>query len=141
MLNVYLWLKTLHILAVIVWFSGMIWLPQLLIRQIESPSPETREAFARLSRWMMRGIITPAMILTLILGTSLVISSPGWLQNTWLHAKLLLVVALTGYHGYLAATRRRLSEGQGPEALQLRRVAWLPVLALALIVALVVMKP
>ncbi|MGV3526900.1 MAG: CopD family protein [Candidatus Sericytochromatia bacterium] len=138
----YLALKSLHLLSVIVWFSGMIWMPQLLARQQESPSVEVRSAFGDLARWLMRLVISPAMIVTLVLGTALLVMQHAWLQNGWMHVKLLLVVALTGYHGFLAATRRKLAEGTSKiTAVQLRRIGVLPLLALALVVGLVIIKP
>lgn len=138
----YLALKSLHLLGVIVWFSGMIWMPQLLARQQESPSVEVRSALGDLARWLMRLVISPAMIVTLALGTALLVMQHGWLQNGWMHVKLLLVVALTGYHGFLAATRRKLAEGTAKiTAVQLRRIGVLPLLALALVVGLVIIKP
>lgn len=135
--------KTLHIFSVIIWFSGMLWLPLLFIIQLELESnPQAKERFGKLQRLLMLSIISPAMVSTLIFGICLVATNPAWLQNIWLHVKLLLVVGITGYHGFLAATRRRIEQGQSKlTVIQLKRLSLVPFAGLALIVGLVVFKP
>lgn len=141
MLHLYLWFKVFHIFSVIIWFSGMLWMPFLLLQHDRSQSDETRIHFAQLERKLMRGIITPAMISTLIFGICLVASQPQWLQQGWLHAKLLLVLALTGFHGLLARQRRQLESATAANTLRLARIRYLPFVALGLVLALVVLKP
>lgn len=143
MFNPYLWFKVCHIFSVIVWFSGMLWMPFLLLLHDRSQTDETRTQFAILERRLMKGVITPAMIATLIFGICLVASQPQWLQQGWLHAKLILVLALTGFHGLLARLRRQLEAAPAgsPRTLTLARVHFLPFIALGLVLTLVVLKP
>ncbi|MGV3523247.1 MAG: CopD family protein [Candidatus Sericytochromatia bacterium] len=140
--SLYSWLKTAHIIGIIIWFSGMLWMPHLLLRIVESPSPEARIPLEGWARWMMKQMVTPAMLISLALGVGLLITHPGWLSMGWMHVKLLLVLLMTGYHGMLAASRRKISEGSRHlNATQLRRLVWVPVVILSLIVTLVVVKP
>ncbi len=144
MMAIYPWIKTLHLLSIIIWFSGMIWLPRLLLRQRQSNSPEAQALCAEMALRIQRLIVTPAMLLALVFGTALVVMNPAWLSQGWLHTKLLMVVALTGFHGWLAASRRKLSQAETADKVSVRSLqllTWLPLAALALIVALVIVKP
>lgn len=144
MIAIYPWVKTLHLLSLIIWFSGMIWLPRLLLRQRLSQSSEAKALCAEMSWRIQRLIVTPAMLMALVFGTALVVINPAWLSQGWLHTKLLMVVALTGFHGWLARSRRKLSAPETAETVSVRSLqllTWLPLVALALIVALVIVKP
>lgn len=142
MINLYPLIKTGHLFSVIIWFSGMIWMPQLFFQIISSKDPTHRTSLDNLASWMMKKIITPSMLATLILGITLVVTTPNWLSMGWLHAKLVLVLIMTGYHGFLSATRRRLANGEEILSVQqLKRIAWLPFIILAVIITLVILKP
>ncbi len=140
----YLWVKAAHILAVIAWMAGMLYLPRLYVYHTMAPVGSNRSAtFKTMERRLLRGIMNPAMIATLILGV-LLAATPGvvdW-QKGWIWAKLALVAALISYHGALARWRRAFSEDRNRHPPRFfRMVNELPTLALIAIVVLVVVKP
>lgn len=141
MAALYPWFKTFHLIAVVIWVSGMLWMPHLLAIQLEADDPQ-ESPVAPLARWMMRALINPSMIAALVLGTALLVTNPTWLKQGWIHAKLLLVFGLAGYHGMLAATRRKALSGEAKiTPTKLRRSSAILVLFLSLITVLVIVKP
>src|SRR5271166_972337 len=107
-----LWIKALHIIAVIAWMAGMLYLPRLFVYHADAPvgSPQS-ETFKVMERKLSRGIMLPAMLGTLLFG-GLLAGVPGLVDfhQGWFHTKLLLVVGLLGYHGLLARWRRGFAE-------------------------------
>jgi len=98
----YVWLKAFHLIAAIAWMAGMLYLPRLFVYHCgaEPGSPQS-ETFKRMERRLLKAIINPAMIATWVLGLWLAWSG-GWLMAGWFHAKLVLVVILSGVHGLFA---------------------------------------
>jgi putative membrane protein len=142
-MSLILWVKALHIMAVIAWMAAMLYLPRLFVYHSESPvgSPQS-ETFKVMERRLMRAIMTPSMIAVWVLGITLVVLDPSLLSQGWLHAKILLVLALSGLHGLLAATRRAFAEDRNTRSARFYRIVnELPALAMVLIVILVVVKP
>jgi putative membrane protein len=138
----YLWIKALHVLAVISWMVGMLYLPRLFVYHVGVPagSPQAL-TFATMEHRLQRFIMLPALIVTWITGLTLAIQG-AWFKAGWLHGKLLLVVLLTGLHGYLAAERKRLATGKSTrDAKFFRIINEVPTLLLIGIVILVVVKP
>ena len=138
----YLWLKAAHIIFVIFWMAGLFVLPRYLVhhqdaltRPFEAGEWVDREAKLR------RMILTPSLVITWVLGL-LLASSGDWWSWGWLHAKLLLVVFLSGYHGWAVAYSKRLAKGEARwPSRTLRIVNEAPALAIVAIVFLVVVKP
>jgi protoporphyrinogen IX oxidase len=98
-----LWIKTVHILAIISWMAAMLYLPRLFVYHADAPlASPVSEQFKVMERRLLKAIMTPAMIVSWVSGLWLALSS-GYFSSGWLHAKLLLVVALSGVHGLLAA--------------------------------------
>jgi putative membrane protein len=140
--TIYLWLKAGHVIFVIFWMAGLFMLPRYFVYHQESEPGSTEEA-----RWVDREaklrkiILTPALILVWILGIA-VASSGDWWDAGWLHAKLLLVLLLSGYHGWMVGYSKKLAKGERRlSGKQLRLLNEIPGLAAALIVVLVVVKP
>ena len=99
---VYLWLKAFHVIAAIAWMAGMLYLPRLFVYHCEAQKGSIQsETFKVMERRLLKAIINPAMIATWIFGLILVWQG-GWLASGWLHAKLVLVLALSGLHGMLS---------------------------------------
>ena len=137
-----LWLKALHIVAVISWMAGMLYLPRLFVYHAGVPahSPQS-EIFKVMERRLLKAIMTPAMIATWIFGLWLVMEG-DWLKAGWLHGKLALVLLLSGLHGYLAGCVRRFANDQNTKSPRFFRVLnEVPTVGLILIVLLVVLKP
>jgi putative membrane protein len=138
----YLWIKALHIIAMVCWFAGLFYLPRLFVYHALSDDATSRERFCVMERKLYRGIMLPSMILTLVLGLWLLYLNPVWLKMGWLHAKLLLVVILIGYHHACGAMLKRFARGEnGRSHVFYRWFNEVPVLILLLIVVLVVVKP
>jgi putative membrane protein len=138
----YLWIKALHIIAVICWFAALFYLPRLFVYHAMSEDPISRERFCLMERKLYRGIMTPSMLATLIFGIWLLVLNPTWMQMGWMHAKLSLVLLLIGYHYMCARMLREFAAGQNRRSHVFYR--WFneaPVLLLVGIVILVVVKP
>lgn len=138
----YLWIKALHVLAIISWMVGMLYLPRLFVYHVDVPagSPQAL-TFAMMEKRLQRYIMLPALIVTWITGLTLAIQG-AWFKAGWLHGKLLLVVLLTGLHGYLSAERKRLAIGKSTHDAKFYRILnEVPTLLLIGIVILVVVKP
>ncbi len=138
----YYWLKAGHIIFVIFWMAGLFMLPRYFVYHQEAPagSDEAAKWVAR-ERKLLKIILTPSIVAVWGFGVALAFTTGTW-DQAWLHAKLLLVLLLSGYHGWMAAYARKLARGERPlEGRQLRLLNEVPGVAAALIVILVVVKP
>jgi protoporphyrinogen IX oxidase len=138
----YAWVKALHIISVIAWMAGMLYLPRLFVYHAEVPagSPQS-ETFKVMERRLLKAIMTPAMIATWLFGLWLALEG-GWFRSGWLHGKLALVIALSGLHGYMAATVRRFAGDVNTRNSRFYRVLnEIPTMIMVGIVILVVVKP
>jgi putative membrane protein len=140
-----LWLKALHIIAVIAWMAGMLYLPRLFVYHADAAvGSDTSETFKVMEYRLLRYITTPAMLAALILGLALIYRGyeGGLLKAGWLHAKLLLVLLLMGMHGFLAATVRAFREDRNTRPARFYRlINEVPTLLMIGIVILAVVKP
>jgi protoporphyrinogen IX oxidase len=140
----YPWLKALHIIAVIAWMAGLLYLPRLFVYHAEAPAESDRAAtFTVMERRLMRGIMIPALAMTYLFGIGLA-ATPGvvdW-DSGWIWAKLGLVLLLTLFHGVLERWRRDFAAGRNAHPARFYRIVnELPTLAMIAIVILVVVKP
>ena len=138
----YLWVKALHIMAVIAWMAGMLYLPRLFVYHADAAKGSDKsETFKVMERLLLRAIINPAMIVTWAAGLWLAWKGFAF-QGGWLHAKITLVVILSGLHGYLSAAVRKFAVDRNEKsARHWRIVNEVPTLLLIAIVILVVVKP
>lgn len=138
----YLWLKAAHLIFVIFWMAGLFMLPRLFVYHQEAPEGSEEAAkFADRERKLLKIILNPSMILVWVLGIALMVTIHAWTTG-WFHAKLLLVLALSGYHGYLAVYAKKLVRGEKPlTGKNLRLLNEVPAIAIAIIVVLVIVKP
>jgi putative membrane protein len=138
----YPWVKAAHVTFVIFWMAGLLLLPRLYAYHQEAAvgSPEDRAWIERESR--VRSIIlTPAMIVVWVLGLMLAFQVDAWSQG-WFHAKLGLVIALTGYQGWLGYYGKKLAVGERPlSGKAVRMLNEIPGIAAAIIVVLVIVRP
>ncbi|MGE0025091.1 MAG: protoporphyrinogen oxidase HemJ [Hyphomicrobium sp.] len=138
----YPWLKAVHVIAVISWMAGMLYLPRLFIYHTEAaPGSEMSATFKVMERRLLTLIINPAMILTWALGLWLAWQG-GHFGAGWFHAKLALVLALSGVHGFFSASVRRFAEDRNTRSVRQWRI-WneVPAVLMVGIVILVVVKP
>ena len=140
--NAYIWLKAIHIIFVIFWMAGLFMLPRFFVyhQECEEGSPEIARWVDR-ERRLIKIILNPAMIAVWGLGLALTVQTAAWMAG-WFAAKLILVLALSGYHGWMVGYARKLSAG-GPllSGKALRLANEVPGVATILIVILVVVQP
>jgi putative membrane protein len=140
----YLWIKAFHIIAVIAWMAGMLYLPRLFVYHSDVPpeSPESAK-FKVMERRLLKAIINPAMIATWLLGITLVLTpASGGFAQGWLHAKLLLVLVLSGLHGLFVRCLREFANDANRYTHSFYRILnEVPAVLMVFIVILVVVKP
>jgi putative membrane protein len=138
----YLWAKAIHVIAVISWMAGMLYLPRLFVYHAEAEVGSVQsETFKVMERRLLRGIINPAMVIAWALGLWLAWRGFGF-AGGWLHAKLVAVLVLSGLHGYLSMAVRRFAVDQNDKpARHWRIVNEVPTVLMIAIVILVVVKP
>lgn len=138
----YQWAKAIHVIAVISWMAGMLYLPRLFVYHADSEKGSVQsETFKVMERRLLRAIINPAMTASWVFGLWLAWRGFAF-QGGWLHAKLAAVLALSGVHGYLSAAVRAFSEDRNTKpARHWRIVNEVPTVLMILIVVLVIVKP
>jgi len=138
----YLWLKALHLIAVISWMAGMLYLPRLFVyHAAAAPGSEQSETFKVMERRLYKFIMTPAMVVTWLAGMVLVFQG-GWFAAAWFHAKLALVVVMTIMHGLLGHWANEFFYDRNRRGPKFYRIAnEIPTLLLIAIVILVTVKP
>lgn len=136
------WLGVGHITFVVFWLAGLFMLPRQAIYMLDhAPGSEGEAKWAERSGKLRKIILTPSLLLVWLFGLLLAFAL-GYFSSGWLHAKLALVLALTGYHGWLVAQTKKMARGERPLTEKtLRLVGEVPGLLLLLIVILVVLKP
>jgi putative membrane protein len=140
----YLWVKAFHVIAVISWMAGMLYLPRLFVYHCETVagSPES-ERFKTMERRLLRVIINPAMIAVWILGLTLSFlpATQAWHQG-WFHAKFGLVIIMSGVHGYLASQVKVFARDANTRPASFYRILnEVPTALMMAIVILAVVKP
>ena len=140
--NLYLWIKAFHVMAVIAWMAGLLYLPRLFVYHFETrPGSESSELFKVMEHRLLRIIMTPAMMLAWLLGLYLAWTAFGF-HGGWLHVKLLSVVLLTGVHVYLSRAHRAFLRDERPKSQRHWRIMnEVPALLMIVIVLMVVLKP
>jgi len=140
--GLYLWAKAFHIIAVISWMAGMLYLPRLFIYHCEAePGSRQSETFKVMEWRLLTIIINPAMVVTWVLGLWLA-HDGGWLKAGWLHAKFALVIALSAAHGFMVRCVRDFAADQNRRSKKFYRILnEVPTVLMIGIVLLVVLKP
>lgn len=138
----YLWIKALHVIAMTAWMAGMFYLPRLFVYHAEAqPGSEKSETFKVMERRLLKAIMNPAMIVTWLAGLWLAWES-GFYKAPWLHTKFLLVLALSGVHGYLSKQVKVFAADSNIKTSRhFRIINEVPTVLLIGIVILVIVKP
>ena len=138
----YLWLKAFHVIAVIAWMAGMLYLPRLFVYHCDAPKDSIQsETFKIMERRLLKAIINPAMIVAWALGLYLVWDG-GWYASGWLHAKVLLVLILSGFHGFLSRLVKDFAADRNTRPARFYRILnEVPTVLMIGIVILVIVKP
>jgi putative membrane protein len=138
----YLWLKALHIIAVISWMAGLLYLPRLFVYHAAAAvGSEQSATFKIMERRLLRFIMTPAMIATWLFGLGLMFAG-GWMMAGWLHAKLVLALAMTVMHGLMSHWQADFQHDRNRRSQKFFRIAnEIPTLLMIVIVILATVKP
>lgn len=139
----YLWIKAFHLIAAISWMVGLLYLPRLYVyHAMVEPGSARAETFALMERRLLKAIMTPALIVTFILGFWMIILNPGLFEEWWFIAKFVMVFIMAGVHGKLSKMRRGLEDGSDVRSDKYYRV-WneVPTVLLIGIVIMVIVQP
>lgn len=139
----YLWIKALHVIAVISWMAGMLYLPRLFVYHTQTkPGSEASERFKVMERLLMKAIMLPAMIVSWGSGLGMIYLGDLLAGGGWIHVKLAMVILLSGVHGFLSKARKtfEVDANERPERFY-RMINEVPTLLMVFIVILVVVKP
>jgi putative membrane protein len=138
----YEWLKAFHVIAVIAWMAGLLYLPRLFVYHCEADiGSRQSETFKVMERRLLKAIVNPAMIVTWVLGLYLAWRG-GLFSAPWLHAKLALVILLSGVHGVLSGQVRDFAADKRRKSQKFFRIInEIPAVLMVFIVILVIVKP
>lgn len=139
----YNWFKAFHLIAVISWMAGMLYLPRLFVYHADADkASELSETLKIMERKLLRVIMNPAMIVTWALGLCLIMANPAIMSGGWMHVKITAVVLMSGFHGYLSARRKVfLRDENAKPAKFYRQINEIPTILMILIVIMVIVKP
>ena len=142
MAELYPWLKAAHVVAVIAWMAGMLYLPRLFVYHCSAPVGSIQsETFKIMERRLLKAIINPAMSAAWILGLILAWQGFGF-RGGWLQAKLVLVVTMSALHGFLSRWTREFAEDRNRQSARFYRIVnEVPTVLMIGIVVLAVVKP
>jgi putative membrane protein len=139
---VYEWIKALHVIAVIAWMAGMLYLPRLFVYHCDAEIGSKQSGtFKVMERRLLKAIINPAMVVTWLAGLYLAVVG-HWFAAGWLHGKLLLVLLLSGVHGFFARCVKDFAADRNARSQKFYRyINEVPTVLMIGIVVLVVVKP
>jgi protoporphyrinogen IX oxidase len=143
--NLYLWIKALHIIAVISWMAGLLYLPRLFVYHAGvSVGSDADKMLQTMERRLLKFIMNPAMIVSFILGIWLIKITGSGMPDSggWMHVKLFLVLVMAAAHGMMAKHRKQFAAGTNKKSAKYYRIFnEIPTLLMVVIVLLVVLKP
>jgi putative membrane protein len=139
----YPWLKALHIIAVISWMAGLLYLPRLFVYhcQTEKGSAQS-ETFKIMEKRLLKLIMTPALGATWLFGGLMIFANPSIMKEPWIHVKLLCVILLTGVHHMMGAYAKNFARDENTKSAKFYRILnEVPTVLMILIVVMVVVRP
>jgi putative membrane protein len=138
----YLWIKAFHIVAVISWIAGMLYLPRLFVYHCDAePGSKQSETFKTMEARLLNFIMTPAMAVSWILGIAMLIQG-HWLGASWFHLKFVLVIAMSAMHGLFSRYVADFARDRNRHTQKFFRIVnEIPTLLMIAIVILAVVKP
>ena len=140
--RLYPWIKAIHVIAIISWMAGMLYLPRLFVYHCDAePGSKQSETFKVMEWRLLKAIINPAMIVTWLAGLYLAWAAP-WYTSPWFHAKFVLVLILSGVHGFFSRWVKDFRADRNTHSKKFYRIInEVPTILMILIVILVVVKP
>ncbi|PNE01175.1 hypothetical protein A15D_03250 [Alcanivorax sp. MD8A] len=142
-LDHFLWIKAIHLIAVICWFAGIFYLPRLFVYHTMAEDQTSKDRFKIMERKLYRGIMNPSMIITIVLGLWMFMANmEAYKGSGWMHAKLTLVFLLVGYHHMCLAYMKKFAADTNTKSDKFFRIFnEVPVFLLVAIVILVIVRP
>jgi putative membrane protein len=143
-MTAYLILKALHIISMVAWMAGLFYLPRLFVYHVDAPRGSDKDkTFTVMEGKLLRIIMLPAKILTFVFGIGMIALNPDIMRGAgWLHAKIMLVVLLAAYHGYLIGCYKKFARGENKKSGRFYRMLnEVPTILLICIVFLAVLRP
>lgn len=139
----YLWLKAWHVIAVIAWYAGLFYIFRLYVYHVQKRGDAAVTATLEvMERRLLRAIMTPAMVIAIALGATMLYRNPALLRMPWMHAKLGAVAFLLAYHGLASWVRKRFAAGDYVlTEVQCRIINEVPTILLLVIVIAVIVRP
>ena len=136
-------IKALHLISVMSWMAGLLYLPRLFVYHAETTVGSVRaETFKVMERRLLKVIMNPAMIASFAFGIWMIVLAPGLLYEPWMHVKIVCVLLMAGCHGVFSKMRRRLENDEPPQPPRAYRI-WneVPTVLMVIIVFMAVVKP
>lgn len=136
-------IKALHLISVMSWMAGLLYLPRLFVYHAETTVGSVRaETFKVMERRLLKAIMNPAMIASFAFGIWMIVLAPSLLYEPWMHVKILCVLLMAGCHGVFSKMRRRLENDEPPRPPRAYRI-WneVPTVLMVIIVFMAVVKP
>jgi putative membrane protein len=137
-----IWIKAIHVIAVIAWMAGMLYLPRLFVYHADAaPGSAMSETFKVMERRLLKVIVNPSMVAVFLTGLILAYMTGYW-HSSWLHAKFILALGLAALHGYFTRSVRMFAMDSNRRSARFFRILnEIPTVLMILIVLLVVLKP
>ena len=141
-MDLYAWIKALHVISIIAWMAGMLYLPRLFVYHVDAePGSKQSETFKIMERRLLKAIINPSMIAAWVFGLWLAYDS-GFYTQGWFHAKFALVLLMSGVHGYLSRCVKTFARDENTRSAKFYRMLnEVPTVLMIVIVILVIVKP
>jgi putative membrane protein len=136
-------IKALHIISVMSWMAGLLYLPRLFVYHAETTVGSVRaETFKVMERRLLKAIMNPAMVASFVFGVWMIVLAPGLLYEPWMHVKILCVLLMAGCHGAFSKMRLRLENDELARSPSAYRI-WneVPTVLMVIIVLMAVVKP
>ncbi|MBD1546544.1 protoporphyrinogen oxidase HemJ [Roseibium aggregatum] len=141
-MDLYAWIKALHVISIIAWMAGMLYLPRLFVYHVDAePGSRQSETFKIMERRLLKAIINPSMVAAWVFGLWLAYDS-GFYTQGWFHAKFALVLLMSGVHGYLSRCVKTFARDENTRPAKFYRMLnEVPTVLMIGIVILVIVKP
>ena len=136
-------IKALHLISVMSWMAGLLYLPRLFVYHAETTVGSVRaETFKVMERRLLKAIMNPAMIASFVFGIWMIVLAPGLLYEPWMHVKILCVLLMAGCHGVFSKMRRRLENDEPPRPPRAYKILnEVPTVLMVIIVFMAAVKP
>jgi protoporphyrinogen IX oxidase len=141
-MDLFLWIKSLHVISIIAWMAGMLYLPRLFVYHVDAEVGSVQsETFKVMERRLLKAIINPSMTLAWIFGLWMAYELQAW-QDGWFHAKFALVLIMSGVHGYLSRCVKTFARDENTRSAKFFKILnEVPTVLMIGIVILVIGKP